>query len=57
MVLLEAVGTMLIRITDNLLALIVVLPPDLVEQKLALVSSSTVDRGLGCYLSEDWGWS
>lgn len=39
--LLEAVATMKIHTTDNLLAL--VLPSDLVGQKLALVSSSTVD--------------
>lgn len=44
---LEAVGTMQTQVTDNLLALVMVLPPDLAEQmKLALVSSSTVHVGL-----------
>lgn len=42
--LLEAAATMQIHTTDNLLVL--VFPPDLVEQKLALVSSSTVDNGV-----------
>lgn len=38
---------MQIRTTGKLLALVMALPPDLtVEQKLALVSSSTVDAGL-----------
>lgn len=48
--LLKAAGTTQIHTTDNLLALVLVRPTGLTEQKLALITSSTLEMGLTCHL-------